>query len=65
VTDLGRELQRSVELIRAHHRVVGAHAEADRLSGAPALAAVAAPARAAGRVRSAARAAERIVDHGR
>jgi hypothetical protein len=64
-TDLGRELARSVELIRAHHGSVGAHTEADRLTGAPTLAAVAAPARAAGLVRSATRAAERIVDHGR
>jgi hypothetical protein len=64
-TDLGRELQRSVELIRAHHGSVGAHAEADRLNGAPALTGIAASARAAGRVRSVVRSTERIVDHGR
>lgn len=63
-TDLGRELARSVELIRVHYGAVGAHSEAQRLAAAQGPA-VAAPARAASRIRSAARAAERIVDHGR
>lgn len=64
-SDLGRELARSVELIRGHHAAVGAHTEADRLTGAPTLAIAAARPRVVGQVRAAARAAERIVDHGR
>jgi hypothetical protein len=63
-TDLGRELDRSIELIRAHHTAVGAYAEAERLARDAGLAPVAA-ARAAGRVKTAVRAAERIIDHGR
>jgi hypothetical protein len=63
-TDLGRELDRSVELIRAHHSAVGNHTEAASIAAGPAVA-ITAPVRVAGRIRAAARAAERVVDHGR
>jgi hypothetical protein len=63
-TDLGRELDRSVELIRTHHTAVGNTAEATRIAAVPGMA-ITAPVRVAGRIRAAARAAERLVDHGR
>jgi hypothetical protein len=63
-TDLGRELDRSVELIRTHHTAVGNHTEATRIAAVPAVA-ITAPVRVAGRIRAAARAAERFIDHGR
>jgi hypothetical protein len=61
---LGAELNRSVELIGAHHAAVGDRVQAERIGARPGLS-LAAPARAAGRIAAAVRGAERIVDHGR